>query len=151
MKRNFLVVLLIGLFIPSSSSTFQERDSTTSEADKIEALMKTQADSWNRGDFEGFMSTYWKSEEMSFQSGNSRLYGWETLLNRYKTNYAGDNRGTLTFTALEIKILTEGYAFAIGRYNLMYDDRDPALGLFTLILKNLENGEWKIIHDHSSS
>jgi len=116
---------------------------------KIRGLIKAQEDSWNRGDFEGFMLTYWKSDKMSFQSGNSRFYGWETLLNRYKTNYAGEKRGSLTFTDLEITLLEGSYAYVIGRFNLKYDD-NLVQGLFTLILKKFPEG-WRIIHDHSSS
>jgi len=70
------------------------------------------------------MSDYWRSDKMSFQSGNQRLYGWGTLLQRDKTNYAGEKMGRLTFSDIEVVVLSDNFAYALGR--------------------------WKIIHDHSS-
>ena len=117
--------------------------------DEILILLEAQAAAWNRGDFEGFMATYWKSPEMTFQSGNQRLSGWETLLKRYQTNYAGARRGELTFKDLKFKVLAEDIAFVLGRYHLEYPDSFLE-GLFTIILKRFPEG-WRIIHDHSSS
>lgn len=140
----FVMILLTGfLCLPAGA----ERNG---EEEAIRGLIIAQQDSWNRGDFEGFMSTYWRSEKLCFQSGNSRLFGWETLLNRYETNYAGEKWGQLSFTDLEITILGGGYAYAIGRYNLNYES-EVKQGLFTLILKKFEGGVgWRIVHDHSS-
>ncbi len=118
-------------------------------ANDILILLEAQADAWNRGDFEGFMSTYWNSPDMTFQSGNQRLSGWEVLLKRYQTNYAGDKRGNLTFKDLETEILSEEIAYVLGRYHLEYPD-SVREGLFTIILKRFPQG-WRIIHDHSSS
>jgi ketosteroid isomerase-like protein len=149
-KQTVAVLFLMAMlgpvsFVPAAVPT-------ENDVDEIKGLIMAQEDSWNRGDFEGFMATYWKSDKMCFQSGNSRLYGWETLLNRYKTNYAGEKRGVLTFTDLEITILggEGGYAYAIGRYNLKYEG-ELVQGLFTLIFKKFDDVGWRIIHDHSSS
>jgi beta-aspartyl-peptidase (threonine type) len=121
----------------------------TGPDNEILKLLEAQAEAWNRGDFEGFMATYWKSPEMTFQSGNQRLSGWETLLKRYQTNYAGARRGELTFKDLKFKVLTDDIAFVLGRYHLEYPDSFLE-GLFTIILKRFPEG-WRIIHDHSSS
>lgn len=150
MKSGISLFLSMILLLAAAACT---AELAADDSTEIEGLIKAQEDCWNRGDFEGFMDTYWKSEEMCFQSANSRLHGWETLLKRYKTNYAGEKRGHLTFTDLEITLLDGGYAYAIGRYNLKYPD-DLKQGLFTLIFKKFEGeggGGWKIIHDHSSS
>ena len=149
MKKPAAVFLFI-MLLSASILSAPGGEPAVSDEEKILGLMKAQEDSWNRGDFEGFMATYWKSDKMSFQSGNNRLYGWETLLDRYKTNYAGENRGLLTFTDLEITILEGGFAYAIGRYNLKYLS-ELKQGLFTLIFKEFNDGGWAIIHDHSSS
>ena len=150
MKKHNAATIFSIMLILAPVLCFPAEGRVNGDVDIIRSLMNTQADSWNRGDFEGFMETYWKSDKLCFQSGNSRLHGWETLLNRYKTNYAGDKRGHLTFTDLEIKVLEGGYAYAIGRYNLKYET-ERLQGLFTLILKKFEGVGWKIIHDHSSS
>lgn len=118
------------------------------EAD-ILGLLKSQVDAWNRGDFEGFMAYYWNSPEMTFQSGNRRLHGWQSLLDRYRTSYAGEKRGVLTFHDLKVVLLAQDHAYALGRFHLEYPE-SAAEGLFTIILKRFPQG-WRIIHDHSSS
>ena len=94
------------------------------------------------------MEDYWKSEDFTFQSGNNRLYGWQSLLNRYEKSYSGENWGKLDFTDIQIKVLSNDHAYALGRYKLTYKDSTKE-GLFSIILQRMPAG-WKIIHDHSS-
>lgn len=133
------------LVLAAQISGFQEMD----PKQEIKALLEHQAEAWNRGDFLGFMATYWNSPEMTFQSGSQRLNGWETLLKRYQTNYAGDKAGRLTFDDLKITILAADLALVLGRFHLEYPDTHKQ-GIFTLILRKFPQG-WLIIHDHSSS
>jgi len=116
--------------------------------DTLNSIIKRQQTAWNNHDIEGFMAHYWQSEDMTFQSGDQRLYGWETLLNRYKTNYTGEKMGTLTFSDIKIKILSADSAYAIGRWMVKQEDT-ASNGVFTIIFKRFPSG-WKIIHDHSS-
>jgi len=145
MKNIGLIVLLVILVQGGLGTTSHDSDSEG----EILSLLKAQTEAWNRGDFTGFMSTYWKSPDMTFQSGNQRLSGWETLLKRYQTNYAGARRGDLSFKDLKTEILSEDIAYVLGRYHLEYPDAVHE-GLFTIIFKRFSHG-WRIIHDHSSS
>ena len=107
-----------------------------------------QETAWNNHDIEGFMSDYWRSDKMSFQSGNQRLYGWDTLFQRYKTNYAGEKMGRLTFSDIEVVVLSDNFAYALGRWKVETDEETKD-GVFTILFKRFPDG-WKIIHDHSS-
>jgi len=107
-----------------------------------------QRKAWNEGDIEGFMSLYWKSDQMTFQSGDTRLEGWNALLERYKNTYPEGNMGTLEFSDLVIHVLSDDSAYVLGRWELRAETWTQE-GVFTTILKKMEDG-WKIIHDHSS-
>ncbi len=144
MKKTAHVAVLILIFTASISG-FQDMNPKA----EIKKLLSTQVEAWNRADFVGFMSAYWNSPEMTFQSGSQRLYGWETLLKRYQTTYAGDKAGRLTFDDLKITILDAELALVLGRFHLEYPDTHK-LGIFTIILRKFSQG-WQIIHDHSSS
>ena len=111
-------------------------------------ILDLQKIAWNRQDIEGFMAYYWNSQELTFQSGAGRLRGWDSLLERYKKSYSGENWGILDFTDLEVNVLGAGHAYVIGRYKLALKDTQRE-GLFTLIFKRFPEG-WRIIHDHSS-
>lgn len=135
-----------------------QRDHATQTADKmrkeqmdgaIRAVMDSQAAAWNRGDIDGFMEGYWKSDETLFLSGDSVTRGWQTVLDRYKRNYSSrEKMGTLAFTELEVKPVNDEMAIVIGRWQLTRASDSPG-GRFTLIFRRLPEG-WRITHDHTS-
>jgi len=139
------LILLVPVFMLCCQTAVDE----AAIAQEIELILDTQAKAWNAGDFRSFMEPYWNSEEMTFQSGNNRLHGWQALLDRYETTYAGEKMGTLTFKDLEINVLSRDLAYALGRFHLSYPDSSLE-GLFTILLKRSPTG-WLIIHDHTSS
>ncbi len=115
---------------------------------EIRHVFEVQKKAWNEGNIEEFMAYYWNSDKLTFQSGDTRLNGWDALLARYKETYFGENMGKLEFSDLVLHILSEDAAYVLGRWNLKTKSwaRD---GLFTTIFKRMEDG-WKIIHDHTS-
>jgi ketosteroid isomerase-like protein len=116
----------------------------------VRAVIESQAAAWNRGDIEGYMAGYAKEETTTFVSGDNVMRGWQAVLERYKTRY--DTRakmGTLAFSELEIKPLSEFYMMVTGRWQLTRDADTPH-GRFTLIFRRTLEG-WRIVHDHTSS
>ncbi len=116
---------------------------------EIEKILNQQAERWNAKDLEGFMATYWKSENLTFSSGGKTTRGWQATLDRYQSKYPPEKMGTLTFNNLETTILNENAALVLGNWYLKFKDKNPS-GNFSLVLKKIK-GQWKIVHDHSSS
>ncbi len=116
---------------------------------QIEDILKKQMIEWNKGNIEGFMEYYWKSEQLTFQADNLKLKGWDTLLNRYRQNYPPEKMGFLEFSNLEICSLSEGHAYITGRWKVTAKEKVSS-GLFTIIFKRFPEG-WRIILDHTSS
>jgi len=115
----------------------------------IRAVLDAQRDAWNRGDVEGYMDGYSRSETVMV-SGDNITRGWQTVLERYKRNYnSREKMGTLTFSDLEISLLSKDSAMVLGRWHLQRANDEPH-GRFTLIFRKTKEG-WKIIHDHTSS
>jgi ketosteroid isomerase-like protein len=115
----------------------------------IEKVMNDQVAAWNAGDIEGFMKGYWNSPEMRFVSGDNVARGWQAALDRYNKTY--DTRakmGVLTFSGLEITVLSKKSAVVLGSWALKRDVDNPK-GKFTLIFRKFKDG-WKIVHDHTS-
>jgi beta-aspartyl-peptidase (threonine type) len=143
MPRSFLLALLL-LLGPETV--------LAAEADKqaIRKVLDDQAAAWNRGDLEGFMKGYWKSERLTFFSGNDKKQGWQATLERYRARYQGEGKemGKLSFSELEIELLSPEVALVRGRFTLETSKGKPT-GLFTLILKKLPEG-YRIVHDHTS-
>jgi ketosteroid isomerase-like protein len=115
---------------------------------EITKVMTDQAAAWNRGDIEGFMRGYWKSENLVFVSSEVTR-GWQPTLNRYKKSYSSRAlMGTLTFSDLEIDVFSKDAAAVLGSWSLAREKDKPG-GKFTLIFKRFKDG-WKIVHDHTS-
>lgn len=144
--KGMLVLMGVLLLLAGCQS---DTDNIQIETD-IRAMLDAQVEAWNRTDITSFMDYYWKSDELSFQSGNSRRLGWEALLKRYQTNYPVDKMGTLTFKDMSVKIMSDKIAYVLGRFHLLYSDNTTKEGLFTILFKRLPEG-WRIIHDHTSS
>lgn len=116
----------------------------------IEKVLSDQAAAWNRGDIEGYMQGYWKSDELIFTSGGQVQRGFDSTLARYKKSYPDKAAmGQLAFSDLEIRVLAKGVAWVLGKWRLSRASDSPH-GVFTLILRKFPEQGWKIVHDHTS-
>ncbi|WP_298709595.1 nuclear transport factor 2 family protein [Chitinophaga sp.] len=116
---------------------------------RIRQLMQTQLECWNRGDIEGFMGTYWKSDSLLFIGKKGLTYGWQATLDNYKKAYPGkEGMGQLAFDLLEFKKLAGDAYFVVGKWKLTRTIGNLD-GHFSIVLRRI-GGEWKIVADHSS-
>jgi ketosteroid isomerase-like protein len=140
-------LLIIFLFIITLSFTAFGQTSRIESG--IRAVMNEQVAAWNRGDIDGFMRGYWNSEKLTFVSGTNVTRGWQPTLDRYKKNYDSKSKmGTLTFSDLEITVLSKDAAVVLGSWSLAREKDNPH-GKFTLIFRKFKDG-WRIVQDHTS-
>ncbi len=156
MKPNLLnslgvVLLLAATAITSPLAAAQGKsDYDIKAADAIKAVLDAQAAAWNRGDLNGYMDGYDRSNNTEFVGGDTITRGWQTVLDRYRKNYSSrEKMGALTFSDLEITILSKDAALVLGRWHLKRANDEPH-GTFTLLFRKTKAG-WRIVHDHSSS
>lgn len=127
-----------------------ESDETSGDEATIKAMILQQSEDWNAGDLDGFMSVYWKSDALTFSSGGQTTRGWDATMKRYRRRYPDKaTMGNTQFSELEFTRLDENAMKVLGRWELTRDE-DPIGGRFTLIFQKIE-GQWKIIHDHTSA
>jgi len=146
--KNILMSFALGLVLFGVSFAQSEKQKSAI-ASEIRQVMNEQTAAWNRGDIDGFMQGYWNSDKLVFVSGDNLTYGWKPTLERYKKNY--DSRakmGTLTFSGLEIEVLSKDAAKVLGSWALAREKDNPK-GKFTLIFRKFKDG-WRIVHDHTS-
>ncbi|CAG0987547.1 hypothetical protein FLAV_02121 [Flavobacteriales bacterium] len=137
-------IFLMMLFSISCSSPISNNDS-----EKIQAVMQRQEEAWNRGDIEGFMEGYWKSDSLIFIGKSGVKYGWKNTLNNYKKSYPDRNKmGMLKFKNLKTELLEGNNAYVIGNWTL-FRETDTIGGYYSLWWKKM-NGNWLIVADHSS-
>ncbi len=44
---------------------------------EIRVVLEQQVQAWNRGDLEGFMAHYWRSDDLVFKSPKGETHGWQ--------------------------------------------------------------------------
>ncbi len=144
------LILIQTFILLAAISTLAQSDTQKMKiADDIRAVMNKQAADWNRGDVEAFMQGYWKSDQLKFVSGRGVTNGWQPTLDNYKKGYPDRAAmGTLTFSDLEIAVLSKNAAVVLGSWSLKREKDNPG-GKFTLIFRKFKEG-WRIIHDHTS-
>jgi uncharacterized protein (TIGR02246 family) len=132
------------LFLFSIKAMAQSTEETA-----IRQLLAQQTTSWNRGDVEGFMQTYWRSDSLMFIGKSGVVWGWQQTLNNYKKGYPDTAAmGKLTFDIIQVKPLSPDHYFVVGKWMLKRSIGDVS-GHYTLLLRRIK-GEWKIVADHSS-
>jgi ketosteroid isomerase-like protein len=147
MKQILMILLFI--LLGSSFAFSQSEKQKIKIIDNIRSEMNKQVDAWNRGSIEGFMEGYWNSPELKFVSGENVTRGWQPTLNRYKKSYDSKAKmGVLTFSDLQIDVLSKDAAVVLGSWSLQRASDNPH-GKFTLIFRKFKDG-WKIVHDHTS-
>jgi ketosteroid isomerase-like protein len=138
-------IFLIFLLVLSSAVSAQ----TAKEEAEIRKVLDAQVEAWNRGDIDGFMQGYWRSEKLTFISGDKVTHGWQETLDGYKKSY--DTRakmGTLMFSDLEFTILSKDAVVVLGSWGLKRI-KDTPKGKFTLTFRKFKEG-WRIVMDHTS-
>jgi beta-aspartyl-peptidase (threonine type) len=116
----------------------------------VSTILHQQADDWNRGDIESFMSHYWRSDALTFSAAGVTQRGWEATMARYRSRYpTPEAMGRLTFSDLQIEPLAPDAVLVLGRYAVHRQD-EQLEGNFTLIFRQIA-GRWVIVHDHTSS
>jgi len=149
-----LVILLLGAVLgrlsTGSGSVSEKRYNPQAIEKDIKAVFKRQDAAWNRGDIDGFMEDYLKSEALRFASGGDINRGWQTTIERYKSRYPDKAAmGTLSLTALDVDVFSATDALVFGRWSLEREADRPN-GLFTLHMQK-HDGQWVIVSDHTSS
>lgn len=119
-------------------------------ASEIRAVLEAQASAWNRGDIDAYMDGYARSDATEFVGGDTITRGWQTVRDHYAEKYdTREKMGTLTFSEVDVKVLSEDAALVTGRWRLQRSDDQPH-GRFTLVFRKLPEG-WRVVHDHTSS
>jgi ketosteroid isomerase-like protein len=116
---------------------------------EIRAVMDRQVTAWNRGDIDGYMDGYVRSDKLEFVSGGKITRGWQTVRDRYHRKYSTrDAMGTLKFSDIEIRMLKPDIAIVAGRWELVRKNDRPH-GSFVLTFRHQPEG-WRIVHDNTS-
>lgn len=114
---------------------------------ELEQMMHDSAEAWNADDLDAFMLAFHNSPDLTFAIPTGITKGWAPLKERYAPSIV---KSDLYFTDIETTVITADTALVFARFNnIMKEDQSYATGLTTLLCKKID-GNWVIVHDHSS-
>jgi ketosteroid isomerase-like protein len=141
---------LLIFFVLLTTQLFSQGKKAAEEVSSVRAVLEKQVAAWNKGDLDGYMQGYWKSDSLLFSSGGNSQRGWKATYEKYKKSYDPKAKmGTLKFSNLEFNMLSKKAAWVFGMWELKRENDNPK-GVFTLVMRKFENG-WKVVHDHTST
>ena len=144
------LTLPISCCILTAALVYAAAEQAPNSVAEIQSVLTAQQDAWNRGDIDAFMNGYARSASTVFVSQDEVSRGWETVRERYRMKYSDRTKmGTLSFSEIEVTMLSPDAAVVLGRWRLKRTNDEPH-GRFTLIFKRLPEG-WRIVHDHTSA
>jgi hypothetical protein len=117
----------------------------------IENVMNLQTQEWNKGNIDGFMQGYWRSDSLKFITRKGVKMGYDSVSMSYKKNYdTPEKMGHLIFTDLKFYELDQHgtLVHCTGKWVVNTKEEGEHSGIFSLLFKNFE-GDWKIIVDHT--
>lgn len=134
------------LFLWSAFANAQQQDTAL-----VREVLNLQQQAWNKGDIEGYMQGYWKSDSLSFIGKKGITYGWKQTLANYQKSYPNKAAmGSLLFDLRSIQQVSADAVYVIGKWHLKRTkDLGDLQGHFTLLFKKVNN-QWVIVADHSS-
>lgn len=144
MKSYALAVLLSA--IAGCTGNQPPADYQQQAAADIQQMLNQAAADWTANDLDGFMASYHNSPRLRFAHPKGITLGYDTVKERYAKSIA---KSDLTFSDLDVTVLSPDAAVAFGRFQNQSKDGTYATGLFTLLVRKID-GQWKVVHDHSS-
>lgn len=139
--KVFMVLFLFSFAIMAKGQNGNEAE--------VLKVLELQRQSWNKGDWQGYMAGYWQSDSLMFIGKKGPTYGWQKTMDNYQKSYPNkDAMGHLVFDVINVHQLSSKYCYVVGKWLL---ERLPenTSGSFTLLFKKI-NGQWLIVSDHSS-
>jgi uncharacterized protein (TIGR02246 family) len=146
----FVLMLVIpAIFVPAVARVLGLSTPSVDES-AIRSVLDAQVSDWNKEDIDGFMTGYWRHEELTFISGGEIRQGWTATRERFVKKYkeGKSTMGKLTFDELHVESFSPTAAMVRGRYQLVMPEKTDS-GRFTLAFRKFSDG-WRIVHDHTS-
>lgn len=146
-RSHLLILTLLALGCASQRDAYPSPTDTLNATDELNQMMHDSATAWTNDDLDAFMLAFHNSPDLVFAIPTGITRGWQPLKERYAKSIA---KSSLYFTDVEVTVITPEVALVFAQFhNIMKDNGSYATGLTTLLCKKI-NGNWVIVHDHSS-
>src|SRR5678815_52230 len=135
-------ILLLPALAFSLVALAQPRDAVS-----IRKVLDEQIKEWNKGNIEGFMQGYWRSDSLMFIGKSGINWGWQKTLDNYRKNYPDTiAMGKLSYDIILVKELSPEYYYVVGKWMLTRSIGNLS-GHYNLLFRKI-NGSWSVSYTH---
>jgi len=138
--------LVNALITTENDLTGSGRDASAS----VQAVIKTMQEDWNGGDMQAYLDAYWDDDSLALVFGNQVVTGKREMTHMFTTAWPDEERmGDFKTGNVNAVFVTPDLAIVSGTFEHQFTD-ELIVGAFSQVLKRVDSGEWKIIHEHTS-
>jgi len=152
MCRNRLAVALVGGIL-STTPLAAQASPASAQRTEIQQVIKTYIDAHNRSDAATIAEMYSKQPGVTSVGDGQIMRGWDRIREAFDQLVGTEGKFKISTGSVDILPLGPGYALALTSYTLTLGSgaqETQQRGAMTLVLQKVQ-GEWKIIHDHTST
>jgi uncharacterized protein (TIGR02246 family) len=151
-RFRILTALALALVVPSIPLWAQAVSPTTIRTE-IQQAVHTYVDAWNRADASNLVEMYSRAPGVTSVGDGEIIRGWDRIRERYDSIGGIEGRFKIAIGSIDVVPMGANYALALTSYTLTIhaDAGDiQERGAMTLVFQKA-GGEWKVIHDHTST
>ena len=128
----------------------QQKAATSADPQKdVYDQLSRSLDAWNRHDIDGFLESFWHSDDLLVVVDGESVRGWDLLSKAYHTGYPNpDEMCKLTIDRAQVQMLAPDLGFVLAWYTAVFPKKKE-FGTSTIILRKFSEG-WRIIISHTS-
>jgi uncharacterized protein (TIGR02246 family) len=128
----------------------QQKSATSADPQKdVYDQLNRSLDAWNRHDIDGFLESFWHSDDLLVVVDGESVRGWDLLSKAYHTGYPNqDEMCKLTIDRAQVQMLAPDLGFVLAWYTAVFPKKKE-FGTSTIILRKFSEG-WRIIISHTS-
>ncbi len=120
---------------------------------EVQQAVKNYVDAWNRGDAASVSEMYSRQPGVTSVGDGEVTRGWDRIREAMDQLLGMEGKFKITTASIDVVPLGPGYALALTNYLLTVRGGGQEVqqrGAMTLVFQKLE-GEWKVLHDHTST
>ncbi len=153
-KLSVAATFLAAVLMIIGFNFYTDVSAQTDDVKAVTDVLKREAQAIEKGDLAALDKIWSNSEDVTvFESGHAN-YGWSDYRNSHLAPELKEFKNT-KYAFSDLKVKTSGnLAYATFKYTLSADigtRHVDSAGLATAVLEKNKNGQWQIVHWHSSA
>lgn len=150
MNRVRTLALAFALF---PSATWAQAGPTATLRTEIQQAVRVYIEAYNKADVAAVVEIYSRQPGVTSVGDGDITRGWDRIREAFDQLIGTEGKYKISIGSIDVTPLGPGYALALTSYTIALNIQGQEVqqrGAMTLVLQKQE-GEWKVIHDHTST